>query len=342
MKPGLLFLGTAFAGATLLCGLSQFTPVRAQEDPQVRRHVIIRTPDGTKEFDLDPSQLPPPGEGDQVMIQMMGPDGQVMTFAGSPTSLGLLKGPDGRLLAYPGAGMMGGLEIVDPGRSYIHQLIKRDDVRSQLLITAKQREALDGIEKSQQTAMEQQMRQGLQVLGGDKQGKSKEELRDIVQAHLKQVHEQMQSLADERDKRLAAILTPKQMARLKELDLQWRGPLAMGVKPVADQAKLTNEQFPKVVDLLKEYRQEVSRQLSFGLRTAAFTQKPGPGASYSPGAPTPPSTQAEMQVRMEKAKREIEKARKSLGEKALHGLADVQRTQWSSLSGKPFQFRTYN
>ena len=153
----------------------------------------------------------------------------------------------------------------------------------------------------------------------------------------------MHVLVAERDQKLAAILTPKQFTRLKELDLQWRGPLAMGVKDVSEQAKLTKEQSPKVSDLLKEYRQEVGKQLNFGARNIVFNQKQG--APAPPAGDTkapPPATPAEMQVRLEKAKKEIEKARKSLGEKALKGVADEQRAQWATLTGKPFQFRTYN
>jgi len=54
-------------------------------------------------------------------------------------------------------------------------------------------------------------------------GKNGEELRAQLTEQAKQMREQIQNQADARDKQLASILTPKQMARLKELDLQWRG-----------------------------------------------------------------------------------------------------------------------
>src|SRR5262249_22694204 len=153
------------------------------------------------------------------------------SFLGGPGGFNIM-GPNG----VPMIG--GGMDIIDPGRTYIFQLIKRDDVRSQILLTARQREALDASDKTQQDAMQQQMKLNLQHLGGDFQGKSKEEMAAAMQERAKQIQEQMKGMSDDREKRLAAILTPKQMARLKELDLQWRGPLAMGVKPVAEQAKL--------------------------------------------------------------------------------------------------------
>ena len=40
------------------------------------------------------------------------------------------------------------------------------------------------------------------------------------------------------------------------------------------------------------------------------------------------------------SKKEIEKARKALGEKALKGITDAQRAQWATLTGRTFSFRT--
>lgn len=92
---------------------------------------------------------------------------------------------------------------------------------------------------------------------------------------------------------------------------------------------------------LKEYRQEVSRHLQFGSRTVSFNQKQGSAsAAVDPRASGPPPTPEETQAKREKARKEIEKARKTLGEKALKTVDDAQRTQWTTLTGKPFQFRT--
>ena len=332
MKTGRFLFLAALAGITLL---GTYPPVRAQEG-QVKGRIIIHGPDGDREIELDPSQLPPPGAGGNVIIMRAGPDGQVFTFGGDPGALGMF-GPGGLMFGGPGGGFMGGLSIIDPGRSYIHQLIKRDDVRSELFITSQQREALEAAEKQQQTAQQQ----GFQALTGDLQGKSPDELRSQLTEQAKQIKEQMQNLADAKDKQLASILTPKQMNRLKELDLQFRGPLALGVKPVGDLVKLTPEQSPKEADLLKQYRQEVSQKLGFGARTASFNTKGG-AAPAQPNPPSQPASPAEAQARMEKAQREIEQARKALGEKALQSVTGEQRTQWSSLTGKTFKFRAVN
>jgi hypothetical protein len=340
-KGRFLFLAT-LGGLTFLGSLAASSPTRAQGgEPPVRARMIIRGPDGERVIDVDPGQLNL-GSGNNIIMMKMGPDGQVMSFSGDPGSFGFMNGPGGFNIVGPNGTMLGGgMDIIDPGRTYIYQLIKRDDVRSQILLTARQREALDASDKTQQDAMQQQMKINLQSLGSDLQGKSKEELQAAMQDRARQLQDQIKGMSDERDKRLAAILTPKQLARLKELDLQYRGPLAMGVKPVAELAKLTPEQAPKVFDLLKEYRQEVSKQFSLGVKTAGFNSKQGadsPSASNKNSAPA--ATQAEMQAKMEKAKKEIEKARRALGEKALKTLDDEHRAQWSTLTGRPFQFRT--
>lgn len=125
------------------------------------------------------------------------------------------------------------------------------------------------------------------------------------------------------------------MARLKELDLQYRGPMSLGVNEVADQAAIGKELTGKVADVLKEYRQEVNKNLSFGARTVSLRQGANSGASAP--APPPPNSE-EMRAKMVKAEKEIRKARVTLSAKALTLLPAQQRTQWQKISGKPFEF----
>ncbi|HLK61549.1 MAG TPA: hypothetical protein VKU00_33685 [Chthonomonadaceae bacterium] len=326
MKTGRLFSCATLAGATLLVGLVPILPAQAQDAPlEVHGKIVIQTPNGVHGYDVD-NQSSPLGEGWQARIMGVGPDGQFFSA---------LVGPNGVILDAPGGPATPvGPEYIDPGRSYIHQLLKRNDVRSELLISAQQREALDSTNTQQQQAA----RLNIPALAIDLKDKSPDELREQLAESTKKIQEYMKTLAAESDKKLASILTPKQMTRLQELDLQWRGPLAMGVKPVADQVKLTNEQAPKAAQLLGEYLQEVSRQMRSGVHIANLSSVPGAPASETVGGV--PSTPAERQARMEVAQKEIEKARKALGERALKGITDEQHAQWSTLTGKPFTFRT--
>src|ERR1051325_6768418 len=84
MTNGRILFLTAMTACTLLGSLAAYAPVFAQDgQPQVRGRMIIRGPDGEHVIDLDPSQLPALGQGGNLTI-MRGPDGQIMTFSGSP------------------------------------------------------------------------------------------------------------------------------------------------------------------------------------------------------------------------------------------------------------------
>src|SRR5438270_441623 len=83
------------------------------------------------------------------------------------------------------------------------------------------------------------------------EGKHQDELKSIMQERAAKMQEQSKSYTDSRMKALATILRPEQLARLKELDLQYRGPMAMGVNDVATLATLNREQSTAVAAILK-------------------------------------------------------------------------------------------
>jgi hypothetical protein len=337
LKVSIYVICVTLASMVLLVGISPILPARAQEPPPVvHARVIIRTPDGEQVIELDPSQLPKLGEGNHVIIMRDGSNGEISAFAGDPEMLNNLGGP-GFSFGFPGGGnggAYGGLNIIDPGVSYLYALLKRIDVAQEIRLNARQREALDAAEKNQQETRQSQLKQGIQVLTQDLQGKSQDEIRFTMTERAQKMQEQVKTFADARMKALASVLKPDQLARLKELDLQYRGPMAMGVNEVADQATLTKEQTSVIAGVLKEYRQEVNKNLNFGVRTISF--KPGSAPAASPPA-SPPNSE-EMRVKLVKADKEIRKSRLTLSAKALATLPSQQRAQWSKLSGKPFEF----
>ena len=338
MRTRRFFVTIALSGLVSQVGFLPLLPVRAQDAPPKKQaRIIIRTPDGEQVIDLDPNDLPNLGDGNQMVSVKVGPDGKVTAFTGSPD---LLNGMDGIRIAGPN-GMIGikGISVIDPGRSYLLPLLKREDVQAQLFLSPRQREALDALEKKQQTELQQQIKLTALPPIGELAGKSKEELSAMFTERAVKMREDMQALSSDRDKKMAAIVTPTQWSRLKELDLQWRGPLAMGVKEVAEQAKLTPSQTPAVAGLLKEYRQEVSKRMGTGFRTVSLGQKSAGGTPSTRSENPPPTTPAEMQANMEKTAKEIEKARKALGDKALNTISSEQKAQWAALTGKPFVFR---
>ena len=398
----------ALAGITLLTGVATLTPAKAQE-VQARGRIVIRNGNGEQVIELGPDQLLI-GPGGLAVSTIVGPDGKVMTVAGGTGGVMMLDGVNGPLFGGAnGMGMRLGLQIIDPGRSYIHELIQREDVRAQLYLTASQKEALDAAQKGQMQAIQQQATQTFTNLKVDFNGKSPEEIQQLMTERAQKMQEQMQNLVSNRDKQLAAILKPEQMARLKQLDLQWRGPLALGVKEVAEQAELTPDQMARIADLLKEYRQEVAKRLrpggansiklpsgngasvsiSGGATGGGFAYSSASGTASASGSASgsssgtssggssskssagssggssskssdssssvstsissglssvvsSPAALEEMRQKMAQTQKELEKLRKTLGDRALNGLTSEPRTRWNTMIGKPFLFRTEN
>jgi len=329
----------ALPTTVLLCvGLSPIFPVKAQDgDPHVKARAIIRTPDGERVIDLDPSMLPNLGEGKHMIIMNAGPNGEINMFAGNPDMLDF-SNMGGISFGVPPMGGVNrsayaNLNLIDPGTSYLYALLKRIDVASEIHLNARQREALEGAEKNQQEARQQQAKEAMAQLTQNLQGKSQDELKTLMQERAAKMQEQSKNYTDSRMRALATILRPEQLARLKELDLQYRGPMAMGVNEIATLATLNREQSTSVAAILKEYRAGVYKSLGISTRLASL--KPG-------AAPTPPPPAAanseEERVRLVKAEKEIRKSRQVLGARALGSLADPQRAQWQKLTGKPFEF----
>ena len=324
-------------GAALVCGLVHANPARAQDGTIItQRHIVINGPNGTQELQINGTGA----NGDQVMVlSISGADG-LFSFIGNSNDLpfGGSLGPFGLVTMAAGSANLS-LVPIDPGVSYIHQLIKRADVRSDLFLDSKQREQLEALDEAEKQAAQQRIIQldgAINGVQGDKAGAAQGAIADRAKA----LHELAQGTADERDRKLAAILTPKQIKRLKELDLQYRGPLAMGVKPISSKALLTDAQAPAVADLLKEYRDSVRKKLGVEQN---ITRSTGPDGSNSVSVNSSISTSPdEMKARMEKAYDEIEQSRRLLGDKALKAVTDTQRSQWKDLTGTRFQFQTLN
>jgi len=164
------------------------------------------------------------------------------------------------------------------------------------------------------------------------QGKNQEEMRAAMAERAAKLQEEMKASTDARMRTLANILRPEQLLRLKELDYQYRGPLAMGVHDVATLTALNADLAAKISGLLKEYRQEVTKNIGGGVRTVNFKQ--GSGAVTS----APPANSEEARIKLVKADKAIRIARQQLSAKAIASLPDPQKAQWGKLTGKPFEF----
>ena len=160
-----------------------------------------------------------------------------------------------------------------------------------------------------------------------------EERRVQYQQRMAQQRAYMEGYPDEMAKRAEGVLKSAQVKRLRELDLQWRGPLALADLKVADALKLNSEQRDKIAAILQDYRAAV-----MNIRRQSMSGFRAPGNPAQPQTPpTPPSAQ-ELQERESKAQKQMEQARQEAGDKALSVLAPEQQKRWQEMLGKPFTF----
>lgn len=263
---------------------------------------------------------------------------------------GLNLGP--MLMTFGGASGM----TIDFTRSNARILLQRDDVRGALFLNSKQIEQLEDLDKSSKVDMQQKMQQAmaesfqnlqnnpdLQNLQGGSPDQVKEglgQLKDILNQSFQKAQEVMQTFQGEQDKKAETLLTKKQLTRLHELDLQWRGPLALSDKKVAEALKTTPEQNSTVDAALKDYLKVQTTALQNIMTQLA---QAGPdGGPITPGAITPQAVQGiQQKVADALQSDDIKKARKKAEDKVLGALTPDQKDQWKKMIGAHFYFRPF-
>lgn len=138
--------------------------------------------------------------------------------------------------------------------------------------------------------------------------KRQQELGDVTPEGRRQ---RMQALRAEMEREVLAVLTPEQQQRLKQLALQWQGPLALNRPEVAKEVGLTSEQQSKIQGIIQNWREE---------QRAIMRQRPEPGQGAAP-----------LRQKMEELRAKIEKEIESV-------LTGAQRQKWQSMLGEPFKF----
>jgi Spy/CpxP family protein refolding chaperone len=164
-------------------------------------------------------------------------------------------------------GMFGGQGLgdqADPSHKNLLLLLKRNDVYTELRMTGGQKKQLEEEENRGRQEMMTTALSNIQALrdeaqsarreGGRERG-SRDERMAQIRERGQEMMQAMTTSMENMEKKVEKILSPKQMKRLLELDLQWRGPLAMSDKEVADKVDLSPEQRAEVEKLLQEYRQ---------------------------------------------------------------------------------------
>ena len=150
--------------------------------------------------------------------------------------------------------------FADPGISNASNLLTRTDVRNHLFLNGRQTEALGEQQTNYLPSLATQMVSVFQNMfqGANLQEMSPEDrqsyLADVGTKVADKVQDTLTSFQGDQDKKAEALLKPDQVKRLHELDLQWRGPLALNDATVGEPFQLTADQKSKLSAMLKEYR----------------------------------------------------------------------------------------
>jgi len=229
--------------------------------------------------------------------------------------------------------MMARSGIIEPTMSNTMVLLNRNDVRAGLGLSAKQKEDLDGQQEQIMQTMFSTVMTKVMTRAEDFQG-----LRDLPEADRT---EKIQSFtADMRgtvevavkgaDKDIDKILTKKQRTRLKQLDLQWRGTLAISEPMLSETLKITPEQKPEIEKIVAKFRENQQKQAG-----GMFGGFGGGQEGRGQGAPN----SATRQERMAEVKKSNDKLREEQGKKVLALLTAEQKAMWQKMQGVKFRFR---
>jgi hypothetical protein len=294
-------------------------------------------------------------------------------------------------LTGPAAARMRRLQASDPSRTAVNYLLTRNDVRSELVITTRQREALEELNKKAPAEMierfrnsetlqkmQERSRQLRELPPGERQAQQ-QKIREEMRASGEQLMTEFQNHQGELDKRAEEILTPAQLKRLHQLDLQFRGGLALSETKRGQELALTPEQSQTVAQLLEEYRTKqrelTSEAMGYGERVIRPNGPLAPNENQAnPANPPEPGNRAtgrargrtseggpqnqgataqatrtfqvpnpqQTQVKLAEAQFEIDQLRKTLGAKVLATLNAEQAAYWKDLLGRPFTFRSFD
>jgi len=133
---------------------------------------------------------------------------------------------------------------------------------------------------------------------------------------------------------LMVVLTDSQKQRLRQLRLQWRGPLVIAEPDVAGALQLSSEVRGQITQIVSEYRRIKGEILQSLAQTEETLSPDGRRRSVAMKLDT-----AELERPFSPARRRLLKAKKEAEERILALLTDEEKGRWRELCGAPFSFR---
>lgn len=231
-------------------------------------------------------------------------------------------GGGGRMMF--GRGGPGGME--SPLQSNPLGLLQRAEVQSELRLSLRQKQEMTDLQNSSRQQMGDRMRQLFQGQenqnGAGGAAPSGQDRRQRFEQMRPQIESAMTAFQGEMNDKIKAILTPEQVARLHQLDLQRRGILSLADPKVADEVKLSAANRTEAAKIAADYQQQTGEVMR-----DAFQQMRESGQ-----APDFTSKLSPTRQKMTKIKKASEEQMTAL-------LSPEEKAAWTSAIGEPFTFR---
>lgn len=220
--------------------------------------------------------------------------------------------------AGPGIGLS--QPVIRIGDTTLTALIQRPDVQGALSLGMRQRAALRDIFAAN---TEQRVMVSVRSDRGADPG-----------AVQRQGDEQLRVQLSGRDTKVRAILKPEQWERLQQLELQWRGPLALADADVANRVDISGATRSKIAPIAAAYQKEKSEVLASLTQTREDTSPDGTRRTVAVRMDT-----SELDRPLSPARKRLEKAKRDADAQILAALTPEERERWKAACGEPFTFR---
>jgi hypothetical protein len=209
-------------------------------------------------------------------------------------------------------------------------LLARQEVQQEIGLDLKQRNALTAMQEEGANAIKERVRLAMQGQDPQVNAMSPEQRRVWLtrqQQQLARAEATAQQPQGELDAKILQILRPEQVERLHELDLQKRGPLALGDPRVQQDLKLSSQTRAAESRISGEYRNRLRTIVAEAMREA--TQS---GDLRQGNLP-------DFTGRLSPLRKKLEANREQAEKQALDALTDEEKASWTAAQGKPFRFR---
>jgi hypothetical protein len=212
----------------------------------------------------------------------------------------------------PGMGITGAMTSVT-------SLIKRADVQGHISMTIKQKNDLNDLMKGPQ---------GIRVAIESQTPLSEEE-------RSKKIREQIEAQLAAPEERIKSVLRPEQYSRLKELQLQWAGPLILSDSKTAAKVKISPEHQGEIGKIAAAYAQTKQDVMSALMQHETQSSPDGSQKAVMVRLNT-----KELENPVSPYTQKLTAAKKGAEQRIMAVLSAGEKDSWKTAQGAPFTFRT--